>query len=207
MISKAATISTVKEYMKELQKAYQATTADSWNKKVATLSPNDSVPKQGCFYDQENRDRYNAKCMELKAAALEQVQKYQDSIDTDIAQAPSEEALRALQMFSMLPPETLPNGTTYLRRINALSAKYGENALFMESLKGLAAKGGISIESHPAVRAYDDAETMKNAVSSFFENRVVFSGMLEPNSDISDASIAFMFSDFANAAMQFDAEG
>ena len=198
MTSKAELISNIKKNMAELQKSFNATTAASWDAKVSGMQTYERLPKKGCFYDAENREKFNARCAELKAATLDQVQNFRNSIDCDVAAAPSNEAVRALQMFAMLPPETLASTEDYARRVNALADKYGDNVMFSESLRGIAAKNGVHMEEHPAIKAFNEADSIGHIVNNFFDRHHVLSGSDGSSQEITDAEIAYMFSDFAS---------
>lgn len=197
MTSKENLLSAIKKNMTELQNEFISATTKSWKEKVASMPNYAPLPKRGCFYDNENRAAYNARLEELRYETLDLVQSFRNSLNADISAAPSEEAVRALQTFAMLPIETIGK-EDYARRVNALAERYGNNAMFSESLRTMAAKNEVFIEEHPAIKGYNEAARIEQSVNHFFNKHHVHSCGYGAAQEITDGEIAFTFSGFAN---------
>ena len=184
------------ELMKILEKnmtatkaAREALTGKSFNEKVARSPEGSGLPKRGVFHDDENRQAYNARLDECKKEALEAVNAYLGGLSQSTATGPSEEGLRAVQMFALLDPGTLTK-EDYAQRIDAMMNTYGQDATTYETLRGMAVKAGIKdFKPHADIVARDAAESLVRDVSGFFDS--IHEQGYQNDRPVSDGRISF----------------
>ena len=149
-----------------------------------------SAPKKGVFYDNDNRLAFNDRLDDLRRDTELTINEYAKGLSKLSAKQPSEEAVRAVQMFSMMDPGTMSR-EEYSQRINDMIAEYGDNPLTYDTLRGLAVKNGVaSITKNPTMEAREALESVKTSVHSFFARNVATSNGRETG--LTDGSISWM---------------
>lgn len=167
---------TKNELMQILEKNMNATRSDrgamlskSFKEKIERSPAGSALPRRDVFHDAENREEYNARIEMRKKEALEAVNAYLGGLSKSAAAVPSEEGLRAVQMFALLDPGTLTK-EDYAQRVDALMNEYGQDATTYETLRGMAVKAGIKdFKPHKDIVARDAAESLVRDVSGFFD--------------------------------------
>ncbi|MBR2759739.1 MAG: hypothetical protein IKD66_01090 [Solobacterium sp.] len=189
-IYKHQMIDAVEKAMRNAKIAHDEKTEKSWQLKVTRLSPADKVPPKGKFYDQAAKDAYNAKLMQYAADAEKAVSDYISGIHKVTVKVPSEEAVRAVQMFSMLDAGTITK-EDYAQRVDDMMNQYGQDsAVTYETLRSMAMKAGIhDFKKHPDIVQRDAMQSVQRNVHNFFATRYVDS--FSADNPIDDAAIAF----------------
>lgn len=188
--AKKDTVKAIVKIFHDAKNAYDRFSNESWERKIKSLQPYEQAPPKGRFYDEESRKKYADALKDCKVRALDAVALYAGSLDYDLAAAPSEEALRAVEAFKLIDPKTV-SIEDYTRRLNALNKAYGDNVTISSVLTTLGKEKGIHLERHPSTIAYEDVDGMERTVSSFFNNHTVFAGSDGAGREISAAEISF----------------
>ena len=188
-MSKKEMKETLSDVLDRAKRYWDFYTEASWKKAVVSLPPGKPVPAKGVFYDDENMDRYNEKIAELRDEARAAVGKYSASISDKISKAPSEDALRAVQMFSLTSGLSAED---YTSRINDMMEKYGDNVMTYEALRGMAEANGVrDFRLHPDVAEKEAVDRIGATVEGFFDSHTAIHGSSN-NKPISEGEVAFI---------------
>lgn len=188
--TKTEVMNKISKNMRAAKEAYERYTEQSWNSAVAKVRPGQPMPKKGVFYDNDNRLAFNDRLDDLRRDTEITINEYAKGLSKLSAKQPSEEAVRAVQMFSMMDPGTMSR-EEYSQRINDMIAEYGDNPLTYDTLRSLAVKNGVaSITKNPTMEAREALESVKMSVHGFFTRSVAtFNGR---ETGLTDGAISWM---------------
>lgn len=159
----------IEKNMRAVKEDYDYSTGKSFDLAISNLKGGDMMPERGRFHDDGNRNEYNSKLEAHKREAMDAVNAYLAGLTKTTAAVPSAEALRAVQMFSLLDPGTLTK-EDYAKRIDAMMTEYGQDSTTYETLRGLAKKAGIDdFRPHKDIMARDAASYLAKNVAGFFD--------------------------------------
>ena len=196
IVFKQEVIDTIEKNMKAVQTSYNELAEASWHKKIESLEPYKPTPKKGCFYDDESKTEYNNKVATYKDETLKVINDYISSVEMAASDAPSEEALRAVQMFSLVDAGSMDQ-ETYANLIDALMNRYGSSLVTYETLRSFAQKAGImDFKEHPELAAPQSAEEVERLVCRYFDSAKVLS--FESEKNISDGMITLTLASIKN---------
>jgi hypothetical protein len=188
-LSKNELYKLIETNMRAVKEERDHRTEDSFNIAVGRLQPGQMLPKRGRFHDRENLDGYNNFLEEKRRETAAAVREYLDGLKKDAVAGPSEDALRAVQMFALLDPSTLTE-TEYARRIEGMMTEYGKDPTTYETLRSMASKAGIhGFAPHEAIVKRNSADTLETTVNGFFNSCHSFGGDNEHVA--TDGSISF----------------
>ena len=194
-MTKDKLISIIEKNMREVKAAHDAYTNASWESKLRNLPAGAITPKKGEFYDEENKQAYNEKVRSLRHAAEAAVEEYASDISLKVSEAPSDAALRAVQMFALLDP-TSTTQNDYAQRINDMMNRYGSSSITYETLRGMAVKAGIyNFKPHEEIRARQALEDIPRNVDSFFN---VATALTNNSGNVTDGKIDFTIAGIKN---------
>lgn len=80
---------------------YRLAASQSRDNYVLSLPAGSRVPSEMKFYDKASREQFEVKCQELRQKARSIIDAHIEEVKKQSAAAPSEEALRAVQMLSL----------------------------------------------------------------------------------------------------------
>ena len=188
--TKTDVMSTISKNLRAAKEAHERYTEKSWNAAVANRRYGQPIPKKGVFYDDDNRLAFNSELDALRRDTELTISEYEKGLSKLSATEPSEEAVRAVQMFSMMDPGTM-NREEYGKRINDMIAEYGDNSLTYDTLRSLAVKNGVvSIAKNPTMEAREALESVKTSVHSFFARNTALNN--EKEVGLSAGAISWM---------------
>lgn len=149
----------------EIAKKWQKTRAEiaeaDFNARVKNAQPGESVPDKGRIeleiYVNELRDE----ARDLQSQALEVLQNYRDSVTGEKGAAPSDEAVRAVQMLAL-------RSNIERSDIDALVARYGGNYETFKTLKDIAAQHDLRGYSHPLEEIEKSCEGVESLIFRSF---------------------------------------
>lgn len=184
-------ISVIEKNMKDVKAAHDEYTDRSWKAKLETLTAGEVTPRKGVFYDDQNKNAYNNRVRELKRSTATAIDKFSRGISSEVSEAPSSEALRAVQMFSMMKPDTMSK-EDYAQRIDDMMNRYGDSLVTYETLRSMAAAAGIhDFKPHKEIQARNSLEDLSRNVNRFFDGAIALNN--NPG-NVSDAAISFKVS-------------
>ena len=181
-------VTKVEGYIDAAKAAYDLYTARSFDQKVRTLAPGQPAPEAGVFYDDQNKEDYNTKIQDLDAAAADAIEKYIDTLATAAVTEPTEEVLRAVQMFVLIDPATITR-TEFQTRVDDMIRRYGESMLTYETIRSFAARYKYIIPEHPEAKERAGAAAIRANIRQFFDGCYV--SAIENKAAISEGAIAF----------------
>ena len=188
-MTKAALLDEVRKCMRGADVAFKEFTEASWQEKVNNTPDWEPMPKRGTFYDDVNREKYNDRINTLHKQAADAINSYVKDIAAQAVKAPTEEATRAVQMFSLMEPGTFPPGA-YKVKVDDMLNKYGDNPMTYETIRSQAKKGDLHYPEHPTTVARDKAAILAQSVDSFFMHRHAAKGGRGP--EVIDGEVGFV---------------
>lgn len=188
--TKTDVMSKISANMRAAREAYKKYTEQSWNTAVTNRRHGQPIPKKGVFYDDDNRLAFNVELDALRRDTELTISEYAKGLSKLSAKQPSEEAVRAVQMFSMMDPGMMSR-EEYGQRINDMIAEYGDNPLTYDTLRSLAVKGGVvSIAKNPTMEARKALESVETSVHGFFARNKATAN--ERETGLTDGAISWM---------------
>lgn len=153
---------------KDLRETHDVIAEKSFLELVKSRRPGEYIPDRGEIHGKAWKDAFEESRHKYKSIAVDALNKYGADIEEKITIAPTEEAVRAVQMFSMKPTDKIdPN--SYANEIDSLMNKYGSNYLTYETLRGLAVSHGIrDFKEHPLKTESDFTENLSHYIDSAF---------------------------------------
>lgn len=179
----------LRKVMGELKEQYDTIAEQSWNDAVNKLQPGEPVPKRGTIYGPDNIQAFNSKRSELQKKANGMIEDFISSIKTQSAAAPSDEALRSVQMAALIDPDTVGR-EAYADMLDGLTLKHGD-LLSYEAIRSIAKKADINdFQPHQGVKALQAKHDLPRNVNNFFNSHSLSGG---PNDKgISDGELSFV---------------
>lgn len=178
------------EFCRTAKAEFERLTDESWNEKLQTLKAGEATPARNRFYDKERREQYNDTLAALRSAANKLADDYEGDLNKQLTEAPTEEALRAVQAFKMVSPDSM-SLSDYSQRLQALNQRYGDNAIINAAIRSAANERHIPIDVHPAIQKAEEVDTLRRTANSFFMRHHVPNGSDGARQEISDAEISF----------------
>lgn len=179
----------LKKVMGELKEQYNTISEKSWNEAVSKLQPGEPVPKRGKIYGTDNIRAFNSKRNELQKKANGMIDEFIHSIKTQSAAAPSDEALRSIQMAALIDPDSVGR-EAYADMLDGLSLKHGD-LLSYEAIRSVAKRAGIDdFKPHQGVKALQAKHDLPRNVNHFFNNHYLTGG--HNDKGISDGELSLV---------------
>ena len=158
----------IKAAFADIKPVYDRLSEESWNDYVNSLPYGQAIPPKGRFYDSARKDQFTAFVSRQRNKALEALSVYQTNIDNAMSISPTDEALRAVQAFSLRNPDSMSK-EEYSAEVGRLMTRYGENYSIYMGLYDMAAKAGIhGFSKHPLVAEAENIDHAKELVSRSF---------------------------------------
>ena len=179
----------IEKNMRGVKSDYDYYTSASFEWAVKNTRAGEKLPERGVFHEDIFRGEYNEAVKQKKHETMEAVKTYLDGLSKKAAAVPSPEALRAVQMFSMLDPGSMTK-TEYARRIDSMMKEYGKDAITYETLRSMAGKADIhGYPVHKDIAVMEAADSLVTNVQSFFDKAVSTGNMHDKGP--TDVSISF----------------
>ena len=158
----------IKAAFADIKPVYDRLSEESWNEYVNSLPYGQAIPPKGRFYDSARKDQFTAFVSQQRNKALEALSVYRTDIDNAMSIAPTDEALRAVQAFSLRNPDSMTK-EEYSAEIGRLMTRYGANYSIYMGLHDMAAKAGIhGFSKHPLATEAEKADQAKELVIRSF---------------------------------------
>ena len=165
----------LKKIMGELKTQYDSIAEQSWNDAVNKLQPGEPVPKRGKIYGPDNVQVFNNKKSELQQRATRLIDDFINSIKTQSAAAPSDEALRSIQMAALIDPDSIGR-EAYADMLDGLTLKHGD-LLSYEAIRSVAKRAGIDdFKPHQGVKALQAKHDLPRNINNFFNSHHLSGG-------------------------------
>ncbi len=168
-------------YIKSLMADEISKSVDAWNKTfevlaeesrketLNSLKPGQPVPPTKGIND-NHRAEWKEKTEKYRAEIMEQINGYESELIAKKTAAPSEEALRSVQMFALRYDPVKTKADPELREragneFDTLMTKYGDNYSTYQTLKEMAASGGIhDFKDHPVTIAHESVGSLRKNI-------------------------------------------
>ena len=158
----------IKEAFADIKPMYDKLSEESWNDYVNSLPYGQAIPPKGRFYDNKRKDQFTAFVTQQRNKALESLSAYRTNIDNAMSFAPTDEALRAVQAFSLRNPDSMTK-EEYSAEVGRLMTRYGENYSIYMGLYDMAVKAGLrGISKHPLATEAENIDHAKELVIRSF---------------------------------------
>lgn len=187
---------TIKSAYRDLQSLYNETARRSRSEALAMLKPGQIAPEEGKIYGDAHRANFAAAAGALRHKATEAVQQYKRELDNDMLIAPSEEAMRVLQAFSLEKADS--NKERYAARVKSMADKFGDNYTFYRALVNVAAENGVhALPTHPLEVSMENCEAVTRSINSAFDSWKIENdgGVSDGRREFFDMSIDSYFPD------------
>lgn len=143
----------------------------SYRETLPTLKPGETAPEGGKIHGEKYQGLYNGKVYNAMDRANKALESWRESINHTLTDAPSEEALRAVQAFQLRNKERLTK-EAYGAEIQRLIDRYGDNYQIYEALLDMAMDKEVGINAmlkpNPAIKEAEDFEFVENSYKSVF---------------------------------------
>ncbi len=158
----------IKAAFADIKPMYDRLSEQSWNDYVNSLPYGQAIPPKGRFYDSARKDQFTAFVTQQRNKALEALSVYRTNIDNAMSIAPTDEALRAVQAFSLRNPDSMTR-EEYSAEVGRLMTRYGANYSIYMGLYDMAAKAGIhGFNKHPLAAEAENIDHAKELVTRSF---------------------------------------
>lgn len=179
--------------------AYKRISNASRSEALNRLNPGESAPPTGKIYGDYNKT-WEKETEKYRNEIFEQLNEDKAEVMKKMTSAPSEEALRAVQMFSLrYDPEMIKNHPessvkeNVANEIDMLMTQYGDNYATYQTLKEMADRGGIhDFRDHPIKTEMDNIQEFSESINRNMNSHTYI------NKELSDGYISFMKQDAIN---------
>ncbi len=151
---------------------YRSWCADQSRKeKLPTLKPGEVAPDEGVICGEKYKELYKGKVSNAHQRAHDALESWRKTINNNLTDAPSEEALRAIQAFK-LRNQSRMSLEGYASEIQRLIDRYGDNYQVNQILKDMAFDRDAFVpemlRANPAMREAEDFEFVESTVNTMF---------------------------------------
>ena len=176
--SKKLIAENIKKRLHEYRELYENTAAISREDVIRALPAGAPKPAAGKILTAEHKQFFKEKGNELRAKTLSELDEWRKEVNKAKAAPPSDECVRAIQMFERLNPKSMTR-EEYQREAENINNNYGDNYLAYKALKSIAAAGGAHINPHPLVVEVENFESVERAIKSYIDPYAVTEGAHE----------------------------
>ena len=159
--------------IKEIYNGWRAVRVDvanrSYEEAMANIKSGQRVPEQGTIIGDNYLLEFRNRTDEAKEQAHKVISDYRSELTLKATDAPSAEAVSALEMFKLRYDEELyseKERAEFNSQLNRLVSRYGDNYSAYEAFKAFAeSKGEAHLGEHPVheeLRDYDEADSLIN---------------------------------------------
>ena len=157
-------------YMKalgdEYYDGYQRIVKESVKDYISRLQPGAKIPENR-IYGKAFEDQMFARATSVRNKAAEAIADYRKQIQAKMSYAPSEEALRAVQMFAFRDPKKSTK-EAFEADVEALVSKHGDNYMAYQAIKDKASEREIYLDEHPLAGEIEALDHLSRSVERTF---------------------------------------
>lgn len=166
----------IKITIRDLSKEYDQVAEESRVKFLRTLKPTEKVPdnKKRVYFDDDKNELDN-KVFEAKQKIHEYINSSIKKINSKTTEAPSEEALRAIEALKLTNSHNIDD-------YNAMLEKYGDNILSYKAIRKIAYDNDIkTLPDNEHVNALENAQRLDKELSEHLTSfNIINHNSLEP---------------------------
>lgn len=162
---------------------YQDIAKKSRDEEINKLQAGRPIPEDGRIYGEYWKDEFTQVTDKMRAEALNILTKEYHRLSDVITEAPNDEAVRTIDMFSLRavsePIENRDAKERYAAEIDMLMNKYGENYGVYQTLRAYAEKAGIyDFKQNNTAKEVVVCETLEEIVNrEFAVSKAILNGM------------------------------
>ena len=157
-------------YMKSLgdeyYDGYDRIMRESVKDYISKLQPGAKIPENR-IYGKAFEDQMFARATSVRNKAAEAIADYRKQIQAKMSIAPSEEALRAVQMFAFRDPKKSTK-EAFEADVEALVSKHGDNYMAYQAIKDKASEKEVYLDEHPLVGEVQALDYLSKNVEKTF---------------------------------------
>lgn len=141
---------------------YEATCTASLQAFVASSKGGDRLPAPGHIYGKEFGEQFSGRCQKYCEDAIAIIEEQAQAVRDKLADAPSDEAVRTIQLLALREDLTVDE-------INNLLHKYGSNAQAYKAIVSVAASKGVrGLWTNPLDAALEDLSALASVFRRTF---------------------------------------
>ena len=151
---------------KELHDYREAHVRAQESSKAARLAAG-KAPIAGKITEEYDRNMFLNKGIALKNKALSELEEWRKHVNAAKVEAPSDEALRAIQAFKLRSPKTMTR-EEYQAEAQQLADSVGSNYSAYSTIRDIAAENGAHIQPHKLAAEIEAFDSVEHNIRSYF---------------------------------------
>lgn len=173
--SKKLIAENIRRNLREYRTLFEETAEASRLEAMQQLKPGQPVPQRGRIYGDAYRQSFTQAARVIRNKALGVLAEWSEEISSLKTDAPSEAALRAIQLFQMRDTKSMSR-EELAQEANALVDRYGGCYQAYRVIQDIARKEDVYIKPHPVAADVEAFETVKKGVTDFMAGVDAFGG-------------------------------
>lgn len=166
--SKKLIAQNLKKALHEYRALYENIAELSREEVMRTLPEGARKPAAGKILTEQHKQLFRDKGNELRSKALGELDEWRKEVNKAKAAAPSDEAVRAVQIFQQRDPKRMTR-KEYQEEAQNIADAYGDNYLTYQALKDIAAQGGARLNPHPLVAEIENFDSVERSIKNFID--------------------------------------